>query len=271
MRDIAVVMSVYLCDRLDFVEKSVQSILSQTYRDFDFYIAFDGPVSGDVDEYISSLKDPRIKHYRLEKNNGLAVALNYLLVLVLQRPEIKLIARMDADDISIPERFQKQRDFLISNPEISVVGCWYEEIDEEDKVLSLRRLPTDHESLRKRYYIRTPFAHPSVMYRRSLIEIAGFYPADTILMEDNALWAKALMNDLRFANIPVYLLKFRINKDFYIRRSGIKYGVNYIKTKLTINRQLDSPFYINLLSIGIGISRMLAPFLTKLFYRLLRK
>ena len=72
MPDLAVIMSVYHNDRLRFVKESVESILNQSFRDFDYYISFDGPVADDVDYYFSSLSDPRIKLYRLEANMGLA-------------------------------------------------------------------------------------------------------------------------------------------------------------------------------------------------------
>ena len=150
---------------------------------------------------------------------------------------------MNADDISMPTRFEKQRNFLCENPDISVVGCWYQEIDESGKHLADRRLPGEHEALKKLYYIKTPFAHPSVMYRRNLIERAGFYPTDTVLMEDNVLWGKALKHGFKFGNVPEYLFKVRIDKNFYKRRSGFKYGWNYIITRYKINKSLNFPIY----------------------------
>src|SRR5450759_2292137 len=184
MTDLAVIMSVYQNDKLKFLQESIQSIIDQTFTQFHYYIIFDGQVASDIDSYLTSIGDSRIKLFRLEKNGGLARALNFLLEIVLKNPEYKLIARMDADDISYPSRFEKQRKFLLDNPDISCVGSWYQEIDESGKHLSDRKLPIDHETLKKRYYTRAPFAHPSVMYRRKLIEIAGYYPTDTVLMED---------------------------------------------------------------------------------------
>ncbi|MCX6254229.1 MAG: glycosyltransferase [Bacteroidia bacterium] len=271
MTDLAVIMSVYKNDKLKFLKESVQSILDQTFTQFHYYIVFDGPVSSDIDTYISSLKDSRIKLFRLEKNGGLAMALNYLLETVLKNPEYELIARMDADDISIQTRFEKQRDFLLANPDISCVGCWYHEIDEMGKHLSDRKLPVKHEALRRLYYRSTPFVHPSVMYRRSLIEIAGFYPSDTILMEDNVLWGKALMSGLSFANIPEYLFQFRIDGNFFKRRSGIKYGWNYIKTRIRINRSLKLPIYSYIISVLIGVFKMMPAFVLRYIYMAVRK
>lgn len=270
MTDLAVIMSIYKNDRIEFVRQSVQSILDQTFSNFHYYLIFDGPVATGVDSYLSSLTDDRIRLFRLENNGGLAVALNFLLELILKNPEYKFIARMDADDISLPERFEKQRSYLIENPEITVLGCWYEEIDESGNHLSYRKLPTKHEALRKRYFTRTPFAHPSVMYGRELIEIAGYYPTDTILMEDNVLWGRALKQGYKFANIPEYLLRLRIDKDFYRRRSGIKYGCNYIKTKFGINVMLGSSNVSYISTFCIGVMKMLPSAIFEYLFRTYR-
>jgi hypothetical protein len=146
------------------------------------------------------------------------------------------------------------------------VGSWYEEIDDSGKHLAYRKLPVDHDSLRKRYITRTPFAHSSVIYRRELIEKAGFYPTDTILMEDNVLWGRALMEGLRFANIPEILFRFRIDRDFYKRRSGIKYGFNFVKTRSINLRKLRSPFIYFLFTYLTGCIKMLPPFFIRHIY-----
>lgn len=266
MPDLAVIMSVYKNDKLEYLEQSVQSILTQTYSDFDIFIAFDGPVSTAIEAYITNIEDRRIKLYKIQANGGLARALNFLLELVLRNPQYKFIARMDADDISLPVRFEKQLDFLLANREVSIVGCWYEEIDDDGKLISLRRLPNKHSELLRRYYTRAPFAHSSVMFSKNLIETAGYYPTDTILMEDSGLWGKALKNGLRFSNITEYLFQFRKDKDFYKRRSGVRYGCNYIKTRFNINKSLELPAYTYVLSIIIGVVKMMPAMLVRKVY-----
>ena len=109
------------------------------------------------------------------------------------------------------------------------------------------------------------------MYRRQLIEKAGYYPTDTVLMEDNVLWGRALNAGLRFANIPEYLFKFRIDKNFFKRRSGVKYGWSYIKTKREVNKILDAPFLSYLTVTGKGVLKMMPTFLLKSFFLLNRK
>ena len=103
--------------------------------------------------------------YRREKNEGLAVALNYLLEIVLNNHEYQLIARMDADDVSLPERFEKQCVFLSENPDIACVGCWYEEINESGGHLAYRKLPADHESLKK-----------EILYQNAIRSSFGYVP-----------------------------------------------------------------------------------------------
>jgi glycosyltransferase involved in cell wall biosynthesis len=271
MTDLAVIMAVYNNDKLKFVKESVQSILNQTFTRFYYFIVFDGPVASDIDSYITSIGDSRIKLFRLGKNGGLARALNYLLEIILKNPDIKVIARMDADDISLPERFEKQHKFMSENPAIACVGCWYQEIDETGRYLSERKLPVDHYALVKYYYRRTPFAHPSVMYRRNLIESAGFYPTNTVLMEDNVLWGNALKAGLKFANIPEYLLKFRIDDEFYNRRSGTKYGWNFILTRFKISKSLDFPVFPYLFSFLVGITKMMPVSLLRFIYAAARR
>lgn len=271
MTDLAVIMSVCHNDKLRFVQESVESILNQTFKDFHFFIAFDGPVSPEVDRYFMNLNDDRIRLYRIETNGGLARALNYLLEIVLNNQDYQFIARMDADDISFPSRFDKQHRFLSENPDITCLGCWYHEINESGNHVSSQKLPVSHNELRKLYMRKTPFAHPTVMYRRSLIEKAGYYPTDTILMEDNALWGNALKNGLKFANVPEYLLKFRKDRMFYMRRSGIKYGWNFIKTRFKINRSLQLPIYSYVFSFLMGVIKMMPSYILRFIYVALRR
>jgi hypothetical protein len=186
----------------------------------------------------------------------------------MKNPDYKFVARMDADDISMPERFEKQRNYLLAKPDISIVGCWYQEIDDNGRHLSNRKLPVDHNALVMYYYWRAPLAHPSVIYRRELIEKAGNYPTDTILMEDNMLWGRALLAGLKFGNIPENLFKFRKDKDFFKRRSGIKYGWSFITSKMQVNRMLNAPLYSYFLSCGIGLLKMLPAFLLRKTYHL---
>jgi glycosyltransferase involved in cell wall biosynthesis len=271
MTDLAVIMSVYQNDRLTFLKKSVQSILDQTFTQFHYYIIFDGPVASEIDNYLSSIHDERIRLFRLDKNGGLAKALNYLLKIIIDDPQYKFIARMDADDVSMESRFEHQLLFFRSNPEVSCLGSWYKEIDGSDNVLSYQKLPLRHDEIIKFFMRRSPFAHPSVMFRRKMIEKAGFYPTDTLRLEDYVFWSNAIKAGLVFANLPEYLLHFRRDRDFYARRSGIKFGFKYIIIRFKINKVLKAPVNIYFYSVGIGMIRMLPAFIIRFIYNEFRK
>ncbi len=271
MTDLAVIMSVYHKDRSEFLKEAISSVLEQTFTDFHLFVAFDGPVSVEIINFFDTLYDSRIKLFRIEQNSGLANALNYLLENIIGKNGYKFIARMDADDVSVSDRFEKQRNFLLNNVDIACVGSWYEEIGEHGENVYFVRLPEDHESIKKMYLHKTPFAHSSVMFRKELIEKAGYYPADTYFMEDNVLWGRALKCGLRFANIPEYLHKFRINKDFFKRRRGIKYGLRYICTRFKIIRELNLPFYAYFISFAAGSVKMMPPVFLEIIYCLYRK
>jgi len=271
MTDLAVIMSIYHNDKLEYVKQSVQSILTQTYSYFIFFIALDGPVSTEIKTYVTNIEDSRVKLYKIEENGGLARALNFLLEIVLKNPEYKFIARMDADDISLPKRFENQHNFLLANSEISCIGTWYQEIDESDNYLSNQKLPVTHDEIKKFFLKRSPLAHPSVVFRREMIEKAGFYPTDTFKQEDSVFWSNALNKGLIFANIPEILIKFRIDRNFYRRRSGIKFGFYYIKSRFRINKVLKAPFYIYLSSFGFGLVRMMPSIFLRWFYKKFRE
>ena len=120
---IAVILSLYKNDRIDFVKLAVESILNQTYKDFDYYLQYDGHMSAEVDAYLSGLKDERIRILRRAENKGLAQSLNDLLNIVMPMG-YEYIARMDADDISEVNRFERQLEYFDSHPEVECLGTW---------------------------------------------------------------------------------------------------------------------------------------------------
>lgn len=266
MKKLAVIMSVYAGDRIEYVMESVGSILNQTFSDFDYFIAFDGPVAPKVEVFLDDLHDERIKLFRIEENAGLATTLNFLLEKILEDSGYEFIARMDADDISMPERFEKQISFLNNHPDVDCLGSWYEKIDGNSMPVGYIKMPACHEALRKRYFLSTPFAHPSVMFRRRFIVQTGFYPSNTLLMEDNVLWGRALMKGMRFANLQEILLSFRVDSSFYKRRSGIKYGWNYIKTRFRVFGEMNTPWFAYLPSLILGLIKMLPAPVSRVFY-----
>jgi hypothetical protein len=173
---------------------------------------------------------------------------------------------MDADDISLPERFEKQRNYLINNPKISVLGSWYEEIDENGERLSYRKLPVDDVEIKKYFNKRSPFAHPSVMFSRRTMEICR-YRINTYRFEDYFLWCDVIKAELRMHNLTEYLLRFRIDNDFYKRRSGIRFGIQYIICKFKIISILQSSFFSYIFAVLFGVIRMMPVFIIRNIYQ----
>lgn len=202
MPKISVIMPAYNAEK--YIKNAIDSVLNQSFRDFEFIILNDCSVDR-TEEIILSYQDDRIVYLKNEKNLGVAATLNR--GLEIARGEY--IARMDADDISLPERFEKQVAFLDENTAIAVVGCAVEKFC-GTQTLGLRRFSAGAEMLRIDTLFGCPLAHPGVMFRRAVICGLGGYEAEFEGLEDYALWWKVSQNwDL--AALPQMLLRYRIH------------------------------------------------------------
>jgi hypothetical protein len=129
-----------------------------------------------------------------------------------------VVARMDADDISLPHRFAVQLPIIESG--VDVVGSGLVEFaDDPDVIVATRDVPTDPAEIRRRARFATPFNHPTVVYRRLLVTGVGGY-GDFAKMEDYLLWAKLIVADARVANVAEPLVKYRVGAGAYARRGG---------------------------------------------------
>jgi hypothetical protein len=188
-----------------FVAEAVRSILAQTFEDFEFIIVDDGSTDNTLDILGSFSNDARLVVKKQVRNMGVREALNA----GCQLARAPIIARMDADDISLPDRFAKQMAFLARHADIGVLGTSLRIIDAEGR-------PTG----RTATYLGDPalvawqllfvncLAHPTVMMRRDLLEDVGYYP-EGCLAEDYALFL-ALSRRTRLASLPDVLLEYRV-------------------------------------------------------------
>lgn len=271
MNKIAVLMSCYINDRPELVKLAVSSILNQSYKKFDLFIAFDGPVKSAVSKYLKSLKDNRIHLYVRKDNKGLAFTLNELIEHALTFGSYTYFARMDADDISKIDRFEKQLNYLTQNPDIDVLGSWCEEINENGKVIFFKRLPSSNAELKANIVKRNPFIHTSVMMKRSIFDHGVRYKTDMYLTEDLYLWVQLASKGLIFANIEEFLIQFRIDSNFYKRRGGIKKAFAELQSRLYIIRKLNINSVSNyFLAFTVSATRLLPHFISKLLYMKLR-
>ena len=201
MPKISVLMSTY--NDAEYIREAVESILKQSFTDFEFLIIDDVSSDNTVD-IISSFKDPRIKLIRNEVNRGLTCNLNVL----LEMAKGEYIARMDGDDISHPDRFEKQVKYLDQNPDVYLVGTDVHSFGATDLYW---RLPDDSDELKIRMLLRPVFAHPSFMFRRTLIDEDIRYDESFRSAQDYEL-ASRLARDYKIGRVQQILLEYRVHE-----------------------------------------------------------
>ncbi|MGN1058435.1 MAG: glycosyltransferase [Candidatus Avelusimicrobium sp.] len=214
----SVLMSVYGKDNPAWFRQALQSVLNQSVAPAEVILAADGPLTEELEAVITEFKD-NLKVVRLEKNMGLGAALNA----GLKECSYPLVARMDSDDISLPDRFEKQIQAFEADKDLSVLGGAIREVDSESQEeISFRRLPQSNTELKNFLKTRCPFNHMTVMFRKqSVLECGGYIPLH--LMEDYYLWARMAAKGCRFANLADILVNARTDKNLYSRRGGWKY------------------------------------------------
>lgn len=218
----SVLMSVYKNDKPENVATAIKSVTeNQTVKPSEIILMVDGPISDSLKDVLISeeSKNPILKIKWCPDNRGLGPTLQDGLV----KCSNELVARMDADDIAMPSRFEKQLEFMENNPEIAVVGGQISEfIDTPENIVAYRTVPCDAERCRKYYRNRDPLNHMTVMFRRSAILDAGNYQP-WHLDEDSYLWGRLLKKGYKIANIPEVLVNARAGAEMYARRGGWKY------------------------------------------------
>lgn len=202
---ISVLLSVYGKESAQYLESCLQSFLTQRRLADEVVLVEDGPISAQLDNVITTFETKLpLKRVKLKKNSGLAIALNAGLV----ECSCEYVARMDTDDILLPERFAEQLAFIQKNPEVDLVGSYALEIDETGKSGGVRRMPPDHDAIVDSLW-SNPFIHPAVMFKREKLLQIGGYDASLRRRQDYELWFRCAKNGFRFANIPKPLILYR--------------------------------------------------------------
>lgn len=202
---ISVALSVYNGAR--FLAPAIESILNQSFTDFEFLILDDGSQDASRDIIKAyAVRDTRIRPI-LRENRGLISSLNQL----LREARAPLVARMDADDISLPQRFARQHAFLQTHPDYGVIGAWTDDIDEFDQPwpISTPPHPVSHEDFLDRIRTGGPLmCHPAVMMRRDIALSVGGYHAAYRHCEDLDLWLR-LTRHAKLGSLPERLIRYR--------------------------------------------------------------
>lgn len=252
---LSVVMSCYNSSR--FLRESIESILNQTYSDFEFIIWNDGSTD-DTEQIIKSYDDARIKYVKAE-NQGLGKAL-YDACLIAKG---EYIARMDDDDVAYPWRFEKEIAFLDAHPDYILVSSCVDVIDEEGIIMGQSVVPCTDDALK----VRCNICHPASMYRREAYLASGGY-LNIRTGQDLVLWGR-MARFGKFANIPEPLIKYRVQRNSIgrkLRQENYNACLVQLRKKIIEDEVVD-PKDIELLNAiwkqNVETSKKLPPFVIR--------
>lgn len=219
MNKISVLMSVYNKENPIFFDIALKSIWDdQTVKPSEIILVQDGCVSRELKDVIINWQEKLGKALKLIKNKnniGLTKSLNKGIM------ECKgdFIARMDSDDISIPNRFELQIDYFRKNPKIDVLGGSMNEFNEKTTSINIRTYPKSNDKVLKKISISSPICHPSVMFRRRVFDQGNRYDERYKTSQDIDFWFKLLKKGYSFSNLEEVIINFRIKNNFAQRRS----------------------------------------------------
>jgi glycosyltransferase involved in cell wall biosynthesis len=216
----SVLLSVYTIESPKFLRESIDSIYAQTLLPDEVVLVEDGPLSDDLYAVIEDFKTKydTLRVIPLKEKQGLGTALN----VGLEACKYDIVARMDTDDISKPNRFEKQIAFKESHPEIDLCSAWVDEFEGDiDNVISQRKIPENHQDIYEYGKKKCPVNHPVTVYRKNSVLKAGGYGK---YPEDYLLWVKMLTSGCKFYGFQESLLWYRLSKDFIKRRGGLTYA-----------------------------------------------
>lgn len=267
----SVLMSVYKNDNPAYLEEAIESMLNQTIPPEQYVIVVDGPVPEEVGSVIDAYRKNKKLFTVLElgQNGGLANALNHGLAVCRN----ELVARMDADDISLPKRCEKELEYFAANPELVICGCNINEFYETpDNVRTSRIVPSTYEEIKKFMRRRQAFNHPTVMYKKSKVMECGGY-SNLRRRQDFDLFSRMIQKGFYVLNLNESLYLYRVNETSYARRKSkenLKYTLYAYKQHF--NRKGCSLVDYTLMSCGEIILYILPVRIMKvLFNGLLRE
>ena len=254
-----------------YLREAVDSILTQTFSDFEFIIIDDGSLDGTA-QILSEYSDPRIVLLKNDSSIGLTKSLN----LGLEISKGEYIARMDADDVSLPDRLVTQVSFLDANPQVGVVGTAAYLVDSDNASRQLVQYPQHHDLLHWiMCFFENPILHPTVMFRLQWVKKMGGYTEAYVTSQDYNLWGRAVKNT-KLANVQDVCLHLRkhgenISQLRYQQQqqSSLEIGASIISGILKFNvKPARFKSYCDFLWNGIQIPRREVPYIAGIIFRL---
>lgn len=270
---VGVILPIYKGDKSEYIIKSIDSIIFQSYHSIKLIIGVDGPVGDDLRIILKRYEQhDAIKICWFQENRGLAIVLNDLLDECFDKG-YEYIARMDADDISTVDRIEKQMSYLLSHPEIDVVGGAITEIDEEgnsnEKTISY---PKTHDQCYRFFSKRNPHAHPAVLFRRRYFDKCGCkYRPEYRQNQDTMLWLDGMKAGTKHANIQDVILYFRFTDSlFRKRRNGLAFAKKQLHDRKIINKTLGYGFSSTIFAYMMFIMLVSPVWIKKIAYKVFR-
>ncbi|NYB74505.1 glycosyltransferase [Sedimentibacter hydroxybenzoicus DSM 7310] len=229
----SVLMSIYIKEKPEYFVESLESMINQTLKPDEIVIVKDGELTDELEDVIDCYIDKYPKLFNivsLKENIGLGRALDE----GIRHSRNELVARMDTDDISLPERCELQIKQFINNPDLCIVGTMIDEFyDSPSNIISSRIVPTTNDEIYKFMKRRSPFNHPTVMYKKSEVIRCGGY-GKMRRKQDLDLFSRMINNGCIAQNINQSLLLFRSNEDNFKRRKSWSYCKSYINVQFEI-------------------------------------
>ena len=268
---VSVLMSIYIKENPEYLKAAMESVLTQTYPVSEIMLIEDGPLTDELYDVVNEYQEKYpevIKTFAFEENKQLGRALAKGVELCSN----ELVARMDTDDIAMPDRIEKQVAYMNEHPQVHVLGGSIREFNDEGTTDRVKYMPKTQEEIYRYAKLRNPLNHMTVMFRRSAILEIGNYQHFPFL-EDYSLWSRMLTNDYQIRNLEDVLVKARTSMALVRRRSGWDYFKTFSKLrKLQHELGLTSTFeYIKAMAATF-IMIMQPGFIKELAYKkVLRK
>jgi len=264
----SVLMSIYHKEKPEYFNRAMQSIWNeQTVKPSEIVLVQDGKLTEElyrlVDEWKNKLGDI-LKIIPLEQNVGLGNALN----IGLKECRCDLVARMDTDDICMPDRFEKQISFFQNN-DVDIIGSYCIEIDENNNKGNVRKMPLTHKDIYDNLFT-CPLIHPIVMFKKSIIEKVGGYDKTLTRRQDYDLWFKCAKAGTIFANIDEPLILYRFTNDTH-KKQNLNLMLSQAKIGFKGVRLLRQSYW-KALACYVPVIRSLLPNkIQHLVYKVLKK
>lgn len=238
----SVLMSVYEKEKPQNLSESLESILSQTVPPDELVLVCDGKLTDELNVIIKAFESEYQKIFRsvrLLENVGTGMAANE----GIKACQNELIAKMDSDDICVPDRFQRQLMMFLKNPKLDMVGGYIEEFDDATKEpIAIKKTPISYEEILKYARRRSPFNNQTLIYRKSFAQKVGGY-TDIKRCEDYEFITKMLMAGAIGENMPEVLVRYRVTKDNYKRRKNWANTKSFIKVRRGLYKAGFSSFF----------------------------